>query len=149
MPSAERSAVMRAVKSRGNASTEGRMLQILREAKITGWRRHLKMIGTPDFAFPRERVAVMVHGCFWHGCSLHHRSPKENSEYWTAKVARNMKRDRSIQRQLRQAGWSVLTFWEHDLKRRDVVARRIRRALAAKHVKVDETPLLDPCKNDG
>jgi DNA mismatch endonuclease (patch repair protein) len=87
------------------------------------------MLGTPDFAFPRERVAVMVHGCFWHGCPAHHRMPKENASYWTAKVARNMKRDRLIQGQLRRADWSVLTFWEHDLKREEMVVARIRRAL--------------------
>lgn len=129
MPSAARSATMRAVKSRGNASTEERMLQILRNAKITGWRRHLKMLGTPDFVFPQEQVAIMVHGCFWHGCPTHHRMPKENADYWAAKVVRNMKRDRLIKGRLRRAGWSVLTFWEHDLNRTDVIVRRIRRAL--------------------
>jgi len=129
MPSAERSATMRAVKSRGNASTEGRMLKILRSARITGWRRHLKMLGTPDFAFPAARVAVMVHGCFWHGCPKHYRGPADNSAYWSAKIARNMARDRLIRGRLRRAGWSVLTFWEHDLKREDVVVRRICKAL--------------------
>lgn len=130
MPSAERSATMRAVKSRGNRSTEGRLLKILRESKITGWRRHRKIIGTPDFAFPMERVAVFVHGCFWHGCPSHYRAPAENATYWSTKVARNMKRDRATRRALRNNGWSVITLWEHDLRREDVVARRIRRALA-------------------
>lgn len=129
MPSAERSAVMRAVKSQGNASTEYRMVRILREAGVTGWRRQFKIRGTPDFAFPRERVAIMVHGCFWHGCPLHHRKPRENADYWTVKIDCNMKRDRLVQGQLRRAGWSVLTFWEHDLKHEDIVVRRIRRAL--------------------
>lgn len=129
MTSTERSATMRAVKSRGNASTEGRMVAILRSARLSGWRRHLKIVGTPDFAFPAERVAVMVHGCFWHGCPRHYRAPSNNSEYWSTKVARNIARDRLVRGRLRRAGWSVLTFWEHDLKREDVVARRIRKAL--------------------
>lgn len=129
MTSTERSATMRAVKSRGNASTEGRMVAILRNARLSGWRRHLKIVGTPDFAFPAERVAVMVHGCFWHGCPQHYRAPSSNSEYWSTKVARNIARNRLVRGRLRRAGWSVLTFWEHDLKREDVVVRRIRRTL--------------------
>lgn len=128
----ERSAIMRAVKSRGNASTEGRMLSILRGAHLTGWRRHLKIAGTPDFVFPAAHVAVMVHGCFWHGCPRHYRSPSHNSSYWSAKIARNITRDRLVQTRLRRDGWSVLTFWEHDLKREDVVVRRLRKALRAR-----------------
>jgi DNA mismatch endonuclease, patch repair protein len=129
MPTPERSAIMRAVKSRGNASTEQKMVQILRRAKLSGWRRHYQVVGTPDFAFPGERVALMVHGCFWHGCPMHHRRPKENAAYWTQKIERNMRRDRLVKGRLRRAGWSVLTFWEHDLKRESVVASRIQRAL--------------------
>jgi DNA mismatch endonuclease, patch repair protein len=129
MPTPERSAIMRAVKSRGNASTEQKMAQILRQAKLSGWRRHYQVVGTPDFAFPGERVALMVHGCFWHGCPMHHRRPKENAAYWAQKIERNMRRDLLVKGRLRRAGWSVLTFWEHDLKRESVVASRIQRAL--------------------
>ncbi|WP_371321223.1 very short patch repair endonuclease [Achromobacter seleniivolatilans] len=129
MPTIERSAIMRAVKSRGNASTEGRMVSILRGARLTGWRRHLQIVGTPDFVFPAARVAVMVHGCFWHGCPRHYRSPCDNSVYWSAKIARNIARDKLTRARLRRDGWAVLTFWEHDLKREDVVVRRLRRAL--------------------
>ncbi|WP_082405973.1 very short patch repair endonuclease [Achromobacter xylosoxidans] len=129
MPTIERSAIMRAVKSRGNASTEGRMVTILRRARLIGWRRHLKIVGAPDFAFPAARVAVMVHGCFWHGCPRHYRSPTSNAAYWSAKIARNIARDRLVRARLRRDGWSVLTFWEHDLKREDVVVRRLRKAL--------------------
>lgn len=120
---------MRAVRSRGNLSTEERMVKILRGAKIAGWRRHLDLPGTPDFAFPKKHVAIMVHGCFWHGCKEHYRAPVENGDYWAKKVMRNMGRDRSARNHLRRVGWSVLTFWEHDLKRVDMVVRRIKRAL--------------------
>lgn len=129
MTTAQRSATMRAVKSRGNASTELRLLAILKQGKITGWRRHLRLPGTPDFAFPRERVAVMVHGCFWHGCKIHYRKPVDNSSYWAEKVERNMTRDRRTRYALRRLGWSVLTFWEHDLPRESYVIGRVERAL--------------------
>jgi DNA mismatch endonuclease (patch repair protein) len=120
---------MRAVKSRGNKTTELRFLTILKRGKITGWRRHLPLPGTPDFAFPRERIAVMVHGCFWHGCKKHYRRPSENSDYWSVKVSRNMRRDRRVLRELRSLGWSVMTFWEHDLQRDEYVIKRLQRGL--------------------
>src|SRR5262245_14469131 len=47
----------------------------------------------PDVAFTRARVAVFVDGCFWHGCPDHGVKPRANAEYWTAKVARNKRRD--------------------------------------------------------
>lgn len=131
---AERSAVMRAVKSRGNASTEQRLIQILRRSKITGWRTQAKIFGSPDLVFPGPKIAVMIHGCFWHGCRYHYRPPKTNVEYWSKKVERNMIRDKLVQRALRSAGWSVLTFWEHDLHREHVVAGKIQRKIAQKSI---------------
>jgi len=73
--------------------------------------------GRPDFALPRRRVAVFVHGCFWRGCPRHYRLPKSNRDFWTLKLANNRRRDRRVTRQLRQAGWSVVVLWEHDTKR--------------------------------
>ncbi|OSZ43576.1 hypothetical protein BVZ31_04815 [Alcaligenes faecalis] len=67
----------------------------------------MKIAGTPGFAFPAERVVVMVHGCFWHGCPQHYRAPSNNSEYCSAKVARNVARDRLVRGRLRRADWSA------------------------------------------
>jgi DNA mismatch endonuclease, patch repair protein len=120
---------MKAVKSRGNSTTELRFAKILRKWKISGWRRHLSLPGTPDFAFPHCKVAVMIHGCFWHGCKQHYRKPVQNSDYWSAKVARNMTRDRHVRTALRKLEWSVLTFWEHDLAREAYVIGRLKRAM--------------------
>lgn len=132
MASVQRSATMRAVKSRGNRTTELRFIEILRRGKLAGWRRHLPLPGTPDFAFPKSRVAIMIHGCFWHGCKKHYRRPTENMDYWALKVCRNMRRDRRARDSLRQLGWSVLTFWEHDLIREGYVIGRVTRALDAR-----------------
>jgi DNA mismatch endonuclease (patch repair protein) len=73
--------------------------------------------GKPDFIFPKQRLAVFVDGCFWHGCRWHCRMPKSRRNYWKPKIARNKKRDREVTRQLRRCGWKVFRVWEHALKR--------------------------------
>jgi DNA mismatch endonuclease, patch repair protein len=143
---AKRSAVMAAIRGRGNKDTELRMMALLRAHGIKGWRRQRQLriwdcglrIGkarrvSVDFTFRRERVALFVDGCFWHGCPKHGTMPAGNRAFWKAKLARNTERDRTVTRALRQAGWTVLRIWEHDLaaKHWPRVARRIARALAA------------------
>lgn len=129
MVSSQRSAIMRAVKSRGNISTELRFVKILKLYKISGWRRNVPLLGQPDFIFKKFGIAVFIHGCFWHGCKLHFRQPVENSEYWSKKIERNRKRDLYVCRSLRKLGWSVLTFWEHDFSRKDYIVRKLRKKI--------------------
>ncbi|MDR0593955.1 MAG: very short patch repair endonuclease [Bifidobacteriaceae bacterium] len=69
---------------------------------------------TVDIAFPGPRLIVLVDGCFWHGCPLHHRLPKTNTDYWRAKIDRNVERDAAVSARLEAAGWRVLRFWEHE-----------------------------------
>jgi DNA mismatch endonuclease, patch repair protein len=126
----ERSRIMRSIRSSGNASTELRLRSILLAGRMTGWRRHLKLPGRPDFAWPATKVAVFVDGCFWHRCPTCFKPPKTNSAFWQAKVDKNARRDRTVARQLRADGWSVLRVWEHSLRDPDRVAMRVRRALA-------------------
>lgn len=113
-----RSELMSRIRSRGNATTEIPMLRLLRDAGLNGWRRHLPLPGKPDFGWPRERVAVFVHGCFWHGhdCGRNLR-PKSNGAEWCAKIARNKVRDVRSVRLLRRLGWSVITIWECDIRK--------------------------------
>jgi DNA mismatch endonuclease (patch repair protein) len=68
---------------------------------------------TADLVFPRERVAVMIDGCYWHGCPDHHTSAKSNESYWQRKVMENRSRDGDTVRRLTNAGWHVLRIWEH------------------------------------
>jgi DNA mismatch endonuclease (patch repair protein) len=121
---------MQAVKGRGNATTELKMVAILRGSTITGWRRHQALPGHPDFLFRAERVAVFVDGCFWHGCPKCYRAPRDRAEYWAKKIAGNRQRDRRVSAELRIAGWRVVRVWEHAMKREQTVASRLRRALA-------------------
>lgn len=127
----ERSRIMAAVKSRGNRSTELKLIELLRAAGITGWRRHQQLIGKPDFLWRKQRVALFVDGCFWHGCPLHARIPKSRLEFWVPKLERNRLRDRQVTNELRKEGWRVLRLWECSLttKRSIRTIRRIIRSL--------------------
>ena len=79
---------------------------------------------TADIVFTRAHVAVFVDGCFWHGCPEHYQAPVRNAEFWIEKRRRNRERDAETDAVLRAAGWTVLRFWEHDVKHApdDVVA---------------------------
>lgn len=67
-----------------------------------------------DITFVGRRIAVFVDGCFWHNCPAHGRSPKSNSDYWTAKLARNVEKDRETDRLAAESGWQVIRIWEHE-----------------------------------
>ena len=126
---------MASVRSKGNRSTEGVMVALLRRARIRGWRRHLQLTGRPDFAWPRLRVALFVDGCFWHGCSRCYRPPKSNVDFWQSKVAMNQRRDRKVARQLRALGWSVIRVRECALKTESgsgMVVARLNRKLESR-----------------
>lgn len=125
----QRSYAMSRVKARGNASTELRMVALLKAHRIHGWRRHLDIPGRPDFAFRRERVAVFVDGCFWHACPRCFRMPTSNADYWESKIERNKRRDSRVTRELRGKNWHVVRVWEHSLREPDKVAARLRRTL--------------------
>jgi DNA mismatch endonuclease (patch repair protein) len=106
------------------------MVRLLRAQGITGWRRHVDMRGRPDFVFRRERVAVFVDGCFWHGCPKCFRMPETNREYWERKIGRNVARDVRAARELRREGWRVVRVWEHSLAQPPRVVGRLKRALS-------------------
>lgn len=129
----KRSAVMAQIRGAGNRDTELRLVQLLRAARLTGWRRKASLFGKPDFVFPKHRVAIFVDGCFWHrhpGCKFCY-TPKSRSEFWLPKFERNIARDRLVTRTLRKAGWKVVRIWQCQLstRRQARVIARIRVAL--------------------
>ena len=69
---------------------------------------------TVDVAFPRQKVAVLVDGCFWHGCPVHYTEPKTRAEFWREKIANNVARDADTTVRLQAEGWVVLRCWEHE-----------------------------------
>ncbi len=113
----------------GNKETEVALAGLMRRNGITGWRRNQRVMGKPDFVFRRERVAVFVDGCFWHGCPKHANMPANNRAFWKKKLTGNKRRDKVVNRALRKAGWKVIRIWEHELvKNPDRCLRRIRQA---------------------
>ena len=114
---AKRSAVMRAVKGR-DTTPELAVRRILREAGVGYRLGGYGLPGRPDLVMKGRRVAVFVHGCFWHGhdCPRGSRKPKNNAGYWSAKIARNRARDAVATAALRSAGWRVVTVWECEMK---------------------------------
>ena len=66
-----------------------------------------------DLVFRKKKVAVYIHGCFWHGCAYHFKLPKRNRSFWEEKILKNKERDIRTKRFLQKRGWKVLVFWEH------------------------------------
>jgi len=122
---AQRSYNMSRIRSSRNASTELRFVTQLREQGVTGWRRKFPLFGSPDFTFPRQRVAVFLDGCFWHGCTKCAQMPSTNQSYWRGKFERNRKRDKQVTKRLRDQGWRVLRFWEHALDSPSCIGRLV------------------------
>ena len=76
-----------------------------------------KLPGSPDFVFPRRRVVVFLHGCFWHRCpTCHFDLPKRHRKFWATKFERNKLRDRAAKQELKRGGWRVVEVWEHELR---------------------------------
>lgn len=117
----KRSEVMRQIRSKGNKSTEMRLIDIFKDNHIIGWRRNYPVKGHPDFAFPKEKVAVFVDGCFWHGHDCRNTRPKENEEYWQRKRERNIQHDKEISELFEKREWSVLRIWECELKNKNLL----------------------------
>jgi DNA mismatch endonuclease (patch repair protein) len=127
--SAAASAVMRA-----NRKTNTRPELALRSAlhrRGLRFRVHLPIVASglrvvPDIVFPRARVALFADGCLWHSCPEHGSRPRANAEYWTAKLAGNVARDRRVDAALASGGWRVVRVWEHRLAvDADVVATEV------------------------
>lgn len=126
----QRSYAMSRIRSQGNLSTEQALASAMRKEGISGWRRKVLLIGTPDFVFRKSRVVVFVDGCYWHGCPRCKLAAKSNTDYWLRKIARNKQRDRATTRELRQMGWTVIRLWEHDLQEHPAMCiKKIRLAV--------------------
>ncbi|MDE2577248.1 MAG: DNA mismatch endonuclease Vsr [Hyphomicrobiales bacterium] len=122
----DRSAIMRAVPSR-DTSAEMQVRRILFPL-APGYRLHRKDIpGNPDIAYIGARRAIFVHGCFWHGhdCKRGARTPKNNADYWRAKIAGNVARDALHAQKLQDAGWRSLIVWECELRDEALLRARL------------------------
>lgn len=122
-PEVLRSRTMRAVKSKDTAPE----LTVRRFLHGAGLRYRLhdrRLPGTPDLVFPARRIALFIHGCFWHqhpGCTRSNR-PKSRTDYWNKKLDRNIKRDKEHVTALEAAGWTVLVIWECETRNNQLLS---------------------------
>ena len=132
-----RSELMTAIRTRNTVPE----LAVRRIAHRMGlrFRLHRKDLpGRPDLVFPKHRLAVFVHGCFWHrheGCRLAS-TPKTRTRFWTEKFAANVDRDARQEAALRKLGWRVLVVWQCETKVEAVMEHRL-----AGHIKSKEGTL--------
>ncbi|ROM86034.1 MULTISPECIES: very short patch repair endonuclease [Pseudomonas] len=127
----QRSRMMSLVK--GKNTRPEMVVRSLCHAMGLRYRLHCKDLpGKPDLVFPKHRLCIFVHGCFWHshsGCkqaSL----PKSRQEFWLPKLAKNVERDIYAQRALGTLGWRVVVIWECHTKNREVLRTEIQKIFA-------------------
>ena len=125
VPSASSPAVHNVMVANKSTNTGPELIvrRLLRTAGFPGYRLHWRIdedggryICRPDISFPGRKVAVFVHGCFWHRCPKCNMDiPKSNVDYWSKKFEKNVERDRKKESSLRENGWRVHTIWECEL----------------------------------
>lgn len=113
----KRSEIMSVIRSKGNKSTELKIIQFFKDNNIIGWRRNYKVKGHPDFIFLNRKIAIFVDGCFWHGHDCRNTRPADNSDYWQNKRERNIKHDKEVTALFESRGWTVIRIWECELKK--------------------------------
>jgi len=113
----KRSRTMSAIHGKNNRTTELILRMALVRAGIKGWKTNVKDLpGKPDFFFNKQKLAVFVNGCFWHGCPKCGHYPKTRSSFWKMKILRNKERDKKNRLRLHGKGIMVTNIWEHSLK---------------------------------
>lgn len=78
-----------------------------------------KLPGKPDIVFTKKKIAIFIHGCYWHGHNCNSRYAhvsKSNTDYWNTKIQRNQERDKRNIEQLEKDGWKVIVLWECEIK---------------------------------
>ena len=123
----KRSSVMRQVKGR-NTTPELKVRRVLWGLGLRYRLHRRELPGAPDIVLPGRKLALFVHGCFWHGhdCARGARVPKQNRDYWTGKVGGNRSRDERTRAELQALGWTPIVIWECELKDLPALTARLR-----------------------
>lgn len=135
-----------------NTSPEIAVRGLVRSLGHSGYRIHRKDLpGKPDIAFVGRKMAIFVHGCFWHGhdCKEGLRRPKSNQAYWLPKIERNQERDAMHLSELARRGWSTFTVWECELRDEEVLKERLRLFLDRSQVRTEANGIPTASHLDG
>ena len=118
---------MSKVRSKGNKSTELKLIKYFKENDIHGWRRGYPVKGHPDFVFLDKKIAIFVDGCFWHGHDCRNTRPSDNAEFWQKKRERNMLHDKEITELFEARGWTVIRIWECEFNKinKDILVKKL------------------------
>jgi DNA mismatch endonuclease, patch repair protein len=144
-PPDKRSAVMRRVKGK-DTTPEITVRKALTKLGARYRLHRADLPGKPDIVLPGRRLALFVHGCFWHGhdCPRGARVPKQNRDYWVAKIDRNRARDAKSHEALVALGWRVETIWECELKDAAALEARLASLLRCHSGKPRQRVVRDP-----
>ena len=126
---------MQAIKSK-DTSIELSLRKALWEKGIRYRKNYKKLPGKPDIALTKHKIAVFCDSDFWHGFEWEERKKriKSNQEYWIPKIERNMERDREVDSELQKMGWTVIRFWEWQIKKHlDQCVAAVETAVCAKN----------------
>lgn len=128
----KRSRIMRSIRGKDT----GPELIVRKLAHSLGYRYRIHrkdLPGSPDLVFPRHRLAIFVHGCFWHqhaGCR-HGKLPKTRPEYWLPKLERTKERDRLAVDALQEMGWRTLIIWECETGNREILKSHLQAKISS------------------
>jgi DNA mismatch endonuclease, patch repair protein len=100
-----------------NTSPEMKLRKKIFSLGIRGYRLHYNLPGKPDIVFTKKKIAIFVDGCFWHKCPICFQEPETRKEFWMKKIGSNVERDLKNTKQLQEEGWTVLRFWEHEIRK--------------------------------
>ena len=104
----------------GNHGKDTKLEIVVRKALWKDGYRYRKnnrrLLGTPDISFPKLKIVVFLDSCYWHGCPIHFKMPKTNTSFWHQKINRNIERDDEVSKHYSEENWTLLRFWEHEVK---------------------------------
>jgi DNA mismatch endonuclease, patch repair protein len=100
-----------------NTGPEIKLRKMLWSQGIRGYRIHHNLPGKPDIVFTKKKIAIFIDGCFWHQCSVCFQEPETRKEFWMKKIGSNVERDKRVNEQLKNEGWTVIRVWEHEIRK--------------------------------
>lgn len=100
-----------------NTGPEVKLRKLLFSQGIRGYRIHYNLPGKPDIVFTKKKIVIFIDGCFWHKCPVCFQEPETRKDFWMKKIQSNINRDKKVNEQLENDGWSIIRIWEHEIRK--------------------------------